>query len=343
MCFKRANAGPGSVAIRGFRLLKSAGADVEEIREVCRLLRQTLSGRPDSVRDVPKVPSEQAAMEADRTSSDADHASATADAVAAGRDVAAADRQIVSEARDRAATARDRAAEEREFAEGPGGPEYVAAIIHAAGVRAHAAADRELAAADRGRATLDRQEAEADRERAASDRQHAAMDREHAAMDRRDARAELQHAHTDDLTGAYRRGAGEVALQHEFNRARRSGEGLVMAFVDVDGLKKTNDRHGHAAGDARLRDVVDAMRSKLRSYEPIVRYGGDEFLCMIAGVALTTVRLRFDEIGAVLRDRDHPGSMSVGLAEMHPGDTLDEFINRADGALVKARGNTGRS
>jgi diguanylate cyclase (GGDEF)-like protein len=289
------------------------------------------------------VPSEQAAIEADQKSTAADRTSATADDAATGRDVAAAGREVVSQARDRAATVRDKVAEEREFTEGPGGPEYAAAILHAAEVRAHAAEDRERAAADRGRATLDRQLAEADRARAARDREHAAMDREHAAMDRRDARAELKRAHTDDLTGAYRRGAGELALQHEVSRARRSGEGLVLAYVDLDGLKMTNDRHGHTAGDARLRDVVNAMRSKLRSYEPIVRYGGDEFLCSIAGVDLAAVRVRFREIDVVLSDRDHPGSLSVGLTEMQPHDTLADLIDRADQALVKARGEAHRA
>lgn len=287
-------------------------------------------------------PNEQAARRADQVSADADDVSDSADGVAEDRDVAATSRGVASDARDRAATARDRADEQREFAEGPGGPEYAAAIGLAAEVRALAAADREFAAADRRRATLDREEAEADRARAASDREHAAHDRDHAAMDRRAARAELERAHTDDLTGAYRRGAGEDALRHEMARARRAGEGLVIAYVDVDGLKETNDRDGHAAGDARLRDLVSAMRSKLRSYEPVVRYGGDEFVCSIAGVDLAAVRGRFAEIDAVLQQRDHPGSMSVGLATMRSGDTLEQLIGRADAALVGTRGSARR-
>lgn len=211
------------------------------------------------------------------------------------------------------------------------------AIKHAAEVRALAAEDRELAAADRRQATADRTQATIDRERAASDREHAAMDRDHAAMDRRQALAELERAHTDDLTGAYRRGAGEVVLQQELDRTRRSGEGLVLAFVDVDGLKATNDRDGHAAGDARLRDVVSAMRSKTRSYEPIVRHGGDEFLCSFAGVAIADVQARFEEIDAVLVGRDHSGSMSVGLVELRADETLQDLINRADEALIETR------
>jgi diguanylate cyclase (GGDEF)-like protein len=282
-------------------------------------------------------PSEQAAIEADQTSSDADEASATADVAATARDDAAADREIVSNARDSAATARDRAAEEREFAEGPNGSAYAAAVRDAVEVRAQAAADRQLAAADRDRASLDRRQAENDRSRAANDRTHAATDREHAAMDRHQARLELERANTDDLTGAYRRRAGETALQHELDRARRSEEALVLAFVDVDSLKATNDGLGHAAGDARLRDVVTAMRSKIRSYEPIVRYGGDEFVCSMAGVALASVKARFGEINAVLGGRDHAGLLSVGLAELRPDDTLAALIGRADEALIAAR------
>jgi diguanylate cyclase (GGDEF)-like protein len=300
--------------------------------------------RPDQAQVLAAGPltNDEAASQADRTSFDADTASATADMTASDRDDAAADREIVSRARDSAAAARDRAAEELEFAQGPGGPEYEAAVKHAAEVRAHAATDRDMAAADRQRATLDREEAEADRQRAASDRTHAAMDREHAAMDRRHAQAELERAHTDDLTGAYRRAAGITALQNEVDRARRSGERLVLAFVDVDGLKATNDREGHAAGDARLRDVVHAMRSKLRSYEPIVRFGGDEFLCSIAGIKLEAAKARFAEIGLALESRDQPGSMSVGFAVLRSHETLGELIERADATLMEAQASRRR-
>jgi diguanylate cyclase (GGDEF)-like protein len=269
-------------------------------------------------------------VSAAEASSDADQASATADIAASGRDEAAADREVASTARDNAATARDRAAEEREFAEGPGGAEYEAAIKHAAQVRAQAAADRKRAAADRHEAMIDRTAA-------ALDRVRAAKDREHAAVDRHEALAELDRAHTDDLTGAHRRGAGEAALQGELERARRAGHGLVLAFVDVDDLKATNDRDGHAAGDARLRDVVNAMRSKIRSYEPIVRYGGDEFLCSFAGIGIAEVRTRFAEIETILADGNQYGSMSVGLAELESDDTLQDLINRADKALIKKR------
>jgi diguanylate cyclase (GGDEF)-like protein len=162
-------------------------------------------------------------------------------------------------------------------------------------------------------------------------------------MDRRHAQAELERAHTDDLTGAYRRAAGETALQNELDRVRRSGEDLVLAFVDVDGLKATNDRAGHAAGDARLRDVVHAMRSKIRTYEPIVRYGGDEFLCSMAGFGLEPAKARFAEIELALESRDQPGSMSVGFAALRSQETLTGLIERADAALMEGRAGRRRA
>ncbi|MGI9021581.1 MAG: GGDEF domain-containing protein [Solirubrobacterales bacterium] len=280
---------------------------------------------------------DRAAARADKKSSDGDLASASADLVASGRDQAAADRELISTARDNAATARDRAAEALERAAGPGGPEYKAAVKFAAKVRANAAADREQAATDRKQAASDRAEAEIDRGRASRDRQHASIDREHAAVDRRQALDELELAHTDGLTGAYRRGAGQAVLQQEVNRSERTGESLVLAFVDLDGLKRTNDIQGHAAGDARLRDVFDAMRSKLRIYEPIVRHGGDEFLCSVAGVAMPDVEERFDEIEVMLNSGENSRSVSVGLAELEAGDSLKDLINRADEAMIRRR------
>ena len=111
----------------------------------------------------------------------------------------------------------------------------------------------------------------------------------------------------------------------------------MLAFVDVDGLKEVNDRHGHAAGDALLIDVAATIRSKLRSYDPIVRFGGDEFVCAFSDFDLDGVRRRFDDILAAL-DRTRKGcSISVGLAELESEDTLDDLTARGDAALYEAK------
>jgi diguanylate cyclase (GGDEF)-like protein len=277
-----------------------------------------------------------AAARADLERSQCDRSSEAADVMASERDGSADVRERDSKARDTAAERRDLAAEGRERAHGPGSREYELAVRNAVEMRAHAATDRNLAAADRKQAAFDRAQSTIDRGRAASDREHALMDREHAGIDRREALAQAEGL-TDDLTGALRRGAGRMVLQQELDRAQRSGVSLVLAFVDLDGLKATNDGDGHAAGDARLRQSISAIRSKTRRYEPIVRHGGDEFLCSIAGTPISEVEDRFDAIAALLDRCANSGSISVGLAVRRPDDTLDELIERADRALIAGR------
>jgi diguanylate cyclase (GGDEF)-like protein len=111
----------------------------------------------------------------------------------------------------------------------------------------------------------------------------------------------------------------------------------VLAFVDVDDLKHTNDSKGHAAGDDALRDVVDAIRSKMRSYEPIVRFGGDEFLCALQGVDISTAEDRFDQVRETLNSAGSTASISVGFAELRADETLSELTLRSDAALKQAK------
>jgi len=110
----------------------------------------------------------------------------------------------------------------------------------------------------------------------------------------------------------------------------------VRSFVDVDGLKRVNDRDGHAAGDHVLRTLAATLRSNLRSFDPIVRYGGDEFVCGLSGVDPESVERRFGTIDQALQDAVGVG-ITVGLASLLPNDTLDKLISRADAALLDGR------
>jgi len=92
-----------------------------------------------------------------------------------------------------------------------------------------------------------------------------------------------------------------VLLDAEIDRAHRGNGRLTLAYVDVDGVKQVNNRRGHAAGDALLRDVIDAMRTNLRSYDLIVRVGGDEFVCALPDSTPDDARRRFQEVGYLLR------------------------------------------
>jgi diguanylate cyclase (GGDEF)-like protein len=241
--------------------------------------------------------------------------------VSSERDTQATQRDDVARKRDRVAAERDQAAAEydRELERLAGDLERRGALDVV-----------EALATMRARVAAQRAGAGADRERAASDREAAAEDRQHLLR-------ELERAHLDELTGAYRREMGEIALVHEIERARRSQSTLTLAYIDCDGLKDVNDREGHAAGDALLRDLVGLLRSNLRPYDPVVRSGGDEFVCAVSDTDLEAARARFDRVREALA-KQHPGtSVTVGLAALRDGDTLDALIERADGAVLEAR------
>lgn len=248
---------------------------------------------------------------------------------AAARDEAALQRDLNAERRDRAAEERDReAAELAALLDAQMSP-HDRSLLHEAALE-HIAAVNESAAVLRARAA-------AERSNAARDRERAARDREQAARDREAVEAELRFAHQDQLTGAYGRTMGRVAVQNEIDRARREGGSLVLAFIDVNGLKTINDESGHAAGDRTLQTVATALRSKLRSYEPLVRLGGDEFICTLFGVDRDTAAVRFREIHDAIDQELRPDAITVGLAALRPTDTLDELIARADAELIAAR------
>jgi diguanylate cyclase (GGDEF)-like protein len=231
-----------------------------------------------------------------------------------------------------------------------------AARDESAAKRDEVAIDRDLAAAKRDRlarfqdeqshrndseaalAALDREHAAQDREHAAQDRGHAAQDRERADRYRDEAAQALEALTVDELTKTRRRGPGLDELQREIDRARRTNQQLAVARVDVDGLKAINDTRGNAAGDALLVSVVDALRSDLRSYDLIVRLGGDEFLCVLPGVGIDVARSALDHVRDWIAESTEHASISVGFAQLDPEDTYEGLIARADENLIANRG-----
>jgi diguanylate cyclase (GGDEF)-like protein len=249
------------------------------------------------------------------------------EALARLRDESGAQRDREAALRDRLADAADLQIEHHEHAangNGDGQPLSGEAFV------VRAARDRERAAADRASAA-------AQRAAAARDREHAAHDRELAAADRAHAAAALASAGVDDLTGALRRGVGLTSLEREVARAHRTGEGLVVAFVDIDDLKRLNDTRGHQAGDELLRRTGELIKTHLRPYDLTVRVGGDEFVCSLYDVTREAVRDRLALVSDGLAAGPGGGSISIGLAVLEPEESLDEVIGRADAALLAKR------
>ena len=260
-------------------------------------------------------------QERDRAGDERDRASDQRDRAAERRDRAAEHRDRAAEQRDQAAEQRDQAAEQSESRVGTGTP--ADALSHSALVRRDAASDRGDASQDRQAGSRERIEAERDRNNALAGRGASARDRESSSH--------------DDLTCAYLRGAGLVELERDIARARRTEQSLVLAFVDVDGLKDVNDSRGHAAGDRMLLEVAKTLSAQLRSYDLIIRFGGDEFVCAMARLTMAEAAKRFALVNAVLAEAPECGSITIGLAELQPDDSPEDLLARADAALYRER------
>jgi diguanylate cyclase (GGDEF)-like protein len=250
-------------------------------------------------------------------------------AVSARRDESAAERLRTAEERDRAAVLRDRGAQGRDEL----------ARLHDLDDDEDATREDILARSrrDRARAAADRAKAADDRLRAASDREHAARERDDAARHRAASADELRFATTDELTGAWTRKYGLEEVSRELDRAHRTGTPLVLAFVDVDDLKGVNDNQGHLAGDRLLQRVGETLRANVRPYDVIVRYGGDELVCAMPNLNAAEARERFTSIVAALTAVDPSHSVTFGLAEAEPTDSMRKLIARADADLLEAR------
>jgi diguanylate cyclase (GGDEF)-like protein len=147
-----------------------------------------------------------------------------------------------------------------------------------------------------------------------------------------------EEAAVDELTGVYRRGHGMMILTREVRRAFRSPDArLIVAFIDVDGLKWFNDTSGHAEGDRLLKELTAAMTKRLRSHDIVFRYGGDEFVCILPGASVEGAAPIFAAVAEAFSEGGSGRRFSVGLAELREGDTPDGLVARADTALYEAR------
>ena len=142
---------------------------------------------------------------------------------------------------------------------------------------------------------------------------------------------------TDEVTGALRRSAGEFALEQEISRIQRlNSGGLAVAFIDIDALKTVNDSLGHQAGDTLLRALVETLRARLRSYDSVARWGGDEFLVMLPQTELDEAAAIMAQVWRLFKEA-RAQTFSYGLAGLVAGDTVMDLVGRADAALYERK------
>jgi len=151
---------------------------------------------------------------------------------------------------------------------------------------------------------------------------------------------------TDSLTGLANRRALTDMLQYEITRSQRYDKDLSLILCDIDRFKAINDTYGHAAGDAALQAVSEALTSSLRKTDILGRYGGDEFMIILPETSLAgakmlgeKVRIAVSEIKLNVANNKRTGlSLSLGVAGCcAPAEDIDTLVRLADSALYLSK------
>ncbi|MEF3273349.1 MAG: response regulator [Chloroflexus sp.] len=148
----------------------------------------------------------------------------------------------------------------------------------------------------------------------------------------------------DGLTGLFNHSVTQDLLMREVARARRTGQSLSVALLDIDHFKQVNDRYGHRVGDRVLKSLGRLLRQRLRATDVIGRYGGEEFLIVMpetraasAAMVIDSLRERFAQIEHQREGESLRVTFSAGIAEWSSGLDASTLIEKADAALYQAK------
>jgi diguanylate cyclase (GGDEF)-like protein len=142
---------------------------------------------------------------------------------------------------------------------------------------------------------------------------------------------------TDPLTEVYNRRALDDMAARFMARARRLEKPLTFMVVDVDNFKEINTRFGHLTGDFVLAEIAALLLGAVRGSDAVVRYGGDEFLVILADAPLEGARVAAARAEKAVEDWNQAGHLegfrlmlSIGLAQWAKDQTLDQTLTAAD-------------
>jgi len=155
---------------------------------------------------------------------------------------------------------------------------------------------------------------------------------------------------SDGLTGLYNRRHFDAKIFEEARRAHRQNHDLFLAVIDVDNLKKMNDKYGHLAGDKLLKSVGDIIKHCIReNVDWPFRYGGDEFCVILTQVTRDQAISTSERLIESFNEKKLPlTGLSIGLAQFVRSqnakwtEDIDDLVKRSDKALYKAK-QTGRN
>ncbi len=141
----------------------------------------------------------------------------------------------------------------------------------------------------------------------------------------------------DPLTEVYNRRSLDEMAGRFISHARRSGKPLAFLLVDADRFKEVNTKFGHLTGDLVIAEIASLLKASVRGCDAVVRYGGDEFLLILADATSDGAASVVSRIGKAVDDwnqakqlEGYSLGLSIGTAEWKDGKTLDEVLDEAD-------------
>lgn len=156
----------------------------------------------------------------------------------------------------------------------------------------------------------------------------------------------LEMAVTDPLTGLHNRRYISSRLQQVAEIVASGDTVASVVIADLDHFKRVNDTYGHEAGDFILREFSERLKARLRAVDLAARYGGEEFVILMPDAPLTEAKAGAERLRAAIADTPFrlPGdsgvlavTVSIGVAEIQPGDDVDTVLRCADDALYRAK------
>ena len=155
-------------------------------------------------------------------------------------------------------------------------------------------------------------------------------------------------ATTDSLTGVSNRHVFETLFEQTVKGALRTRKPFSVVNIDIDHFKKVNDTYGHPGGDLVLKGVADVIKAHIRQSDVVCRWGGEEFMLLLDDCPAEEAVQRAQTICSAVKSQEVQFgrdrikiTMSCGVAQHQPGETLEALTGRADVALYQAK-NDGR-
>lgn len=163
---------------------------------------------------------------------------------------------------------------------------------------------------------------------------------------RNDLEQSVNLAAKDGLTGLFNRRYFDIHIKKMVEKANKDNIKLYLLMCDIDNFKHVNDTYGHQAGDKILTTTARILKNTFRVTDLIARFGGEEFTMLLNGISIDQalytaerVRVKIESMDFEIEGVEEPlkKTISIGVTEYKPGESIEDFIERSDQAMYEAK------